>query len=222
MNDAVNVSDAFELNPYNESFSISAWINANATQNSLGRIFAKLGHSTYPGYSLHIRNSDGKVQACYYSTSGACNDGGTSVVSDANLSGTGWKHIAAVFNKANGSAYLYVDGALQAAVDTGFGSAASVNNTNVSMIGGQYAVSATNAFAGYIDEVRFYKKALTQEEVNGLYSNGRNLLYSVASGNCTYGGGEVQSLAVPFSYPDADGSDSYGTATIRAWRRGTG
>lgn len=218
----VNISDAFELNPHNESFSVSAWINANATQAATGRIFAKLGRLTYPGYSLSIRNSDGKAVACYYSTSASCNDGGTAVVSDSNLSGAGWKHVVAVFNRANGSAYLYVDSVLQAAVDTGFGSSAQINNTNFSTIGADWAGGAANRFAGYIDEMRFYKKALNQTEVKLLYSNSANLLYVVTEANCSYGGGTLQSVAVPFSYNENQDSSQTAIAVIRGWRKSAG
>ena len=222
VDDMVNVSDAFELTPYNESFSISAWINANATQMATGRIFAKLGPATYPGYSLSIRNSDGKAVACYYSTSASCNDGGTTVLSDANLSGAGWKHVVAVFDRYAGTVRMYVDTVEQGTKDTGFSSSAQLNNTNSSTIGADWAGGAANRFTGYMDEVRFYKKALNQSEVNALYSNSRNLLYVVSEANCTYGGGPLSSVAVPFSYNEGQDSSQTAIAVVRGWRKSAG
>lgn len=223
VDDAVNISDAFELNPHNESFSISAWINADAAQGSVGRIFTKLPVAGYPGYSLYIREIDGKAVACYYSTGDTCNDGGTEAASDSDLRGAGWKHVAAVFNRANGSVYMYVDGVLQAAVDTGFASAAEIINIREATIGAESTGGPIGAaFAGYIDEVRLYKKALNQSEVNALYSNSRNLLYVVSEANCTYGGGALQSVAVPFSYTDAQGSSQTAIAVVRGWRKSAG
>jgi len=40
-------------------------------------------------------------------------------------------------------------------------------------IGGLYGLNEANSFAGSIDELRVYNRALTQQEITGLYLNGR-------------------------------------------------
>lgn len=219
----VNVSDAFGLNPHNESFSISAWVNASPNQQATARIFAKLPSGGYPGYSLHLRSSDGKAVACYFSASSTCNGGGTEVATDSNVSGAGWKHIVAVFDRHAGNVTLYVDAVKQAAIDTAFAPAAQINSTAGATIGADYASGAVgNVFTGQIDDVRLYKKALTQSEINALYSNSRNLLYVVTRGNCTAGAEGVQALEVPFAYSIGQDQSGYGMAVLRAWQRGAG
>jgi len=144
-------------------------------------------------------------------------------VSDAPVVNAGWKHLVVVFDRANGSAYMYVDTVLQAAVDTGFASAGEINNTIDASIGGDYySGSLASLFGGRIDEVRFYKKALNQSEVNTLYSNSANLLYAVSEANCTYGGGALQSAAVPFAYNEGQDSSQTAIAVVRGWRKSAG
>ena len=222
--DAVNVSDAFELNPHNESFSISAWIDSTAEGSSTRHtIFSKHAPNDY-GYWIYVDVRFGQVvTACYFSGSGSCNDGNSPVVSDAPVVNAGWKHLVVVFDRANGSAYMYVDTVLQAAVDTGFASAGEINNTIDASIGGDYySGSLASLFGGRIDEVRFYKKALNQSEVNTLYSNSANLLYAVSEANCTYGGGALQSAAVPFAYNEGQDSSQTAIAVVRGWRESAG
>jgi len=53
-----------------------------------------------------------------------------------------------------------------------------------------------------------------------LYSNPGNLLYIVSKQGCTYAGGEVQSITVPFSYSKSQQKGGSYYAVIRSWARG--
>jgi hypothetical protein len=74
---------------------------------------------------------------------------------------------------------------------------------------------------GEVDEVRIYDRALNQSEIEQLYSDPQNLLYSVDKQECAYSGGEIRSLSVPFTLNGNQDQNNYYSATLKAWLRGT-
>ncbi len=219
----INITDSPDLNPENDSFSISLWLNVTSSQNpSTPTIFGKYPQSGfYPGYRIYYDNSSGKPCACFYSSSNDCNDDGTVVSADSSISGAGWKHIVAVFDKSTGNLTMYIDSQNQSSISTGFGSALPINNTNNAWIGADYFNGTfSNGLIGAIDEIRLYSKPLSQSEINELYSNSKNLAYTVNKHNCTYSKGEQQVLKFPFAHNANQDEDIYYYAIIKAWYRG--
>jgi len=81
--------------------------------------------------------------------------------------------------------------------------------------------SAAGYFSGSLDEARIYSRALTDAEIRELYSNPSNLVYVVEKAECTYGGGEVQTLTVPFAVNEDQIENSYYYATFKSWLAGS-
>ncbi len=84
-----------------------------------------------------------------------------------------WNHIAVSYNKTNGAAVVYVNGApVQTAMFPVFTSQTStdlhIGNRPTNSFGGSLA----GAFKGRIDDVQMYGRVLTGAEVLGLYSVG--------------------------------------------------
>ncbi|MCX6772555.1 MAG: LamG domain-containing protein [Candidatus Micrarchaeota archaeon] len=221
----INISGSDELNPYNDSFSISTWIKTYTGGGigfgSRGMIFAKPLNPD-AGYALEADASTGFVYACYYTAIGGgdCNDGGAEVVSK-DLRDSGWNHIVAVFNRYDGTVKMYVNAQEQVAVNSNFAGVAPLASESPASIGGIYDGVIKNGFSGSIDEVRFYKKALSQNEINELYANSANLLYNVNEADCPYGGGDIQSMTVPFTYADSSGATQNGVAVVKGWLKKT-
>ena len=76
-----------------------------------------------------------------------------------------WYFMVSTFE--NGKQYIYIDGVLVATANRPFAHAKYCLDTD--FIIGSWWVNDKTAFQGKIDEVRYYKKALTQAEVQALY-----------------------------------------------------
>ncbi|MCX8175563.1 MAG: LamG domain-containing protein [Candidatus Micrarchaeota archaeon] len=219
---AANLTDSDDFNPRKQSFSIAFWVNASGEQASdWPVIIAKQPQGAeYPGYSIDIPSIEiGGIRACYYSSVDSCNDGGGEVYSDGRIVGTGWHHVAAVFDRTENRVMLYVDGVLQMNSAEGFSSAGSIANEGALYIGARFRDGAfTQHFTGALDDVRFYGRALSPQEVKRIYSNSNNLLYSVHKEGCTYRGGNAQMISTMFSNPRQEG----GHFVVKAigWLRG--
>jgi hypothetical protein len=130
--------------------------------------------------------------------------------SGSGLADGNWHFVAMTYD----GSYLraYVDGA-QSGMQSVTGALSTGSPTNIGMYGANY----TN---GSIDELRIYSRALTENEVMLIYSNPSNILYVVDKPECAYGGGEVQSLTVPFVSNANQEQNEYHYATLRAWPAG--
>src|SRR3989344_9316031 len=132
------------------TYTYSGWIKPDSQTDSYGSVFS---------------NSSG-APGIYYRGSGAGANAGNIdyYVSGSQLSNTAltngqWQHIALVVT--SGGATFYLNGASN-------GTAASVANFTVDRMGDD---AASENFKGYLDDVRFYNRALSATDVNNLYKD---------------------------------------------------
>ena len=151
VNDLVSIADAPSID-LTSGMTIEAWINPTALSG-----WRTVAMKEMPGgldYSLYASN--GSRPAGYANTTGS-----TMYVSAAGPSAltTGaWTHLAVTYG--GGTLRLYVNG-VQVASQTGSGTIRT--STAALTIGGNNVWSEW--FAGLIDEVRIYNRALTQAEI---------------------------------------------------------
>ena len=149
------------------NFTISLWIYP--TDNSAPRpIISKADAGLNLGYK--IENNSGVLKSSLFSTGGDC------ILSAGNLNLNEWQLITVVYDGSNLSNYK--NGELQG---TPFTCSISVSkNTENFLIGAQ--LSDSSKFAGKIDELRIYQRALTQDEISNLFNYPATLYSSNVGG----------------------------------------
>ncbi|MBS3118241.1 LamG domain-containing protein, partial [Candidatus Woesearchaeota archaeon] len=162
-NDTINVGNASNLNfAANESFSISVWFKAAAFTTG-DHLIDKRGTSG-PGYSL----GTGSIAASTldFNVWGAS---GSPQASKTGLSANQWYHAVGVRDTASDRIFLYVNGVL--AENTADSTTGHINSTNSVTIGSRVDQSAGFFFNGSIDEVRIYRRALSEAQIKALYNS---------------------------------------------------
>lgn len=175
----VNVPTHVDLNPGTGSFTIDAWIRTTQT-TGLMSIVEKAVYSTGTpplfnpvGYQLYL--SAGQLNASLLA--GTFNTENFTFAGPSLADGC-WHHVAwtVIRGAANGSK-LFVDGNMQA-FNTSIGGSVSTG----APLRIANSSQGTQFFNGLIDEVEFFKRALTPAEVDAIYRAGsdgkcRNLVY---------------------------------------------
>ena len=89
------------------------------------------------------------------------------------LSTDTWLHVVAVYTEADSKVQFYVNGVDSGSALTGYNIVDPLlsDSRNKFAIGADYLIGGARYFPGTIDEVRFYKYALTSTEVGNLYRN---------------------------------------------------
>lgn len=156
-----------------ESFTISAWINVLEFKNNNARFITKRLQSTTvadkSGYELWGANSAAQYYAL--NTPNAAGNHNNSLSVWPTYTGTAgkWTHIAFVVDRAGGKMYEYIDGVEVANTGTKDISPWAVNNAWDVYVGcgitGATAASPTQYFRGQMDNLRFWKKALSPAEI---------------------------------------------------------
>jgi len=159
---------AFDIAAGN-SFSISLWFKATDYDDNR-RIFNKRSgtETGNPGYEAYI-NVNGQVTVSL--DTGATN---------APLSGSiqvddgAWHHLVVSYDGSAGRAISYVDTVV--GVDNSDASYGDGMNSQNQLAVGQ-PFSTESRFTGSIDEIGFWSRALTSDEVEALYNSGNGLTY---------------------------------------------
>jgi hypothetical protein len=153
----VQVPPTAALNPGASTFSLSIWIRNRKQDVWTWNLFFK---------------DDGKFQSYYYFGVGAkprfefsTGDAKVTIDGQAGVNDNRWHHLVAVRN-ATYSAQLYVDGVLDSSASCAPSQNTSIRTTTPLLIG----AGNGSFYAGLIDEVRVYSRALSAEEVRQLYS----------------------------------------------------
>jgi len=131
-----------------DAFTISAWIKLS----SLGK--RMIVGKTFQTYQFYVSSAGNLVFQ---------RNSGTSISYAAGLTTDTWYHVAVTFDTVNGMS-LYLNGSL---VSTNGDGSVINQNDSVTKIGAT-DLTAKNFFAGVIDEVRIYNRALTSQELEGL------------------------------------------------------
>ena len=170
-NDYINLPD---INAdINTGYTLSAWIKTSMT--TIGGILTRDGSPRF--WQFRIRS--GKINFIrFYS------GGNTNLVTADTYNDGDWHFVVATFSSSIGSK-IYVDGVEEASDD--------VTNENIEGTGTDLTIGTIERtyggheyyFDGIIDEVSFWSRYLTQEEVTQLWNSGDGLAYPFVVDTCT-------------------------------------
>lgn len=153
-NDRVDVGDNLD---FSGDFTLEAWFKSTGGDGTSPMIINKAATAGSLGYALTIADTPNTLRFVVYNTvnSGWLETYSTTVVMADNL----WHHAEGVISGS--TAYLYLDGKLEATDNTTSGTRVT-NSPDQLQIGHR---STTNYFVGLIDNVRLYNYARTPKQV---------------------------------------------------------
>jgi len=147
-------SPSLSINNFHAGYTVAAWINPDYTSPSHYNIFSK-GKG---GFSLRLNRSS--LEACHQRTgSTGCQ------TASINVSTGSWSHVAVTWDAASGDWQMYHNGSPGSYIG---------NNVDLqAMEDGDVTIGRDSwydrwHFAGRIDDVRIYNRALTAEEIGQL------------------------------------------------------
>jgi hypothetical protein len=147
-----NINNTF----FNKDFSISLWVQLEQFTSQ----YAKLIWGNDCFVMEYVRDANPRVLAFYLYTPGF----GTSAFSTAVINFTSWTNIT--ITNTNGFSSLYINGTYLNKSQTAR-PALGTGSTNFIKFGN--APLDAHHFKGKLDEIRFYKRSLNEEEVKYLY-----------------------------------------------------
>ncbi len=148
-------------------FTVTAWIQPKLKQRA-GIVARGAGQHTH-GWFLEIPDNKGSLRL---ETTGPDNQANGVVKSPPGVvRAKAWQHVAAVVRRGADEAMLYVNGY---AVARGMVAAADLDNPEIDLHIGQ--VPEQGPFQGQIDEVRLYRRALSESELQALVEPGRQFV----------------------------------------------
>ncbi|MBL8237513.1 MAG: DUF1592 domain-containing protein [Bryobacterales bacterium] len=154
--DAINVGD--------KEFTIAAWIHPKQVRR--GAIASRGGANWIPGWTLDMPDARGALRL--ETTGPDTQPNGTLTSPSGVIRMDVWQHVAAVVRRGKAETSLYVNGFL---VAKGVVGAAVLDNPKLALQLGRAARGP--AFRGDIDEVRLYRRALGEAELQALIEPGR-------------------------------------------------
>ncbi|MCD4759753.1 hypothetical protein K8R33_02615 [archaeon] len=168
------------LNDLTFPVTLAAWINL-ADLDSVHPIIRTDDSTNYAGYFMFITpvvDAGGKIYAGFGDNGGDTSTFRRIVKSDGGILNVGeWAHIAAVISGVD-DIKLYLDGDL---ITTSYdGSAGSPVATSDHLVVGRRSISSGSNFAGSLDEVRIYDRALLESEIE-------EIMVGESSSTCTDG-----------------------------------
>ena len=147
-------------------FTVAAWIRPRQLQT--GGIVALGAHEWTHGWYLETIGNEGILQV---ETTGPDKESNGGVTSPKGvIRNRAWQHVAAVVKRGEDQARLYVNGYLIAKGTVG---PANLDNPSLNLHLGQ--VPNGPQFRGELDEVRVYRRALDESELQALVEPGREL-----------------------------------------------
>jgi hypothetical protein len=203
VDDYVSVADNADFIPGTDSFTVDAWIQT--TDGTKGQI---IRHYECAGFCpTDQANGDWDLRVLNHvawgairDDSGAGPDGGSQVFDGTSTIDDGaFHHVALVRDIAAGKGRLYVDGALEDEEALGPGSDGALTNTDGEadpvtigggILGGQSTPDPDVEFTGVIDEVDWWRTALTGDQIAAIAAAG-------AGGKCTDEVAPVSSATAP-------------------------
>lgn len=149
-------------------FSISIWAYVDSTLSGAGTV---LGKTSTAGSeeSYYITSSIVGGAAGFATRLHKANEDIVSLSSGNNYTADAWHHLVWT-NDANGSQYLYVDGA--AVID---GTGLAVGNNTSTFYLGRIDNATPEWFKGYLDDYSFFNRVLSANEVASLYGEPRSI-----------------------------------------------
>lgn len=155
--DYVRIEDSSSLDVIN-GISLVAWINFESGGYKNPRII----HKQY-AYDLFTQGTgDSRMVRFSLNNSVA---GEEIIVNSTNLVNSGsWNFVVGTYDGS--SVKLYINGALEVEESYSF----DIRNSSYHVEIGRNSYNQTDDFKGYIDDVRIYDRALSRDEILGIYS----------------------------------------------------
>jgi len=160
----VQVPESASLEPTNE-ITISMWCKGLPGQAN-GTILRKADNCS-PGYFIRVAGADPTIPSFMVDPYYGC-PGGQGYTNFFACTGTDWQNLIATYSSSNGLIKTYENGVLIAS--TPYTNA--IANSGDLFIGGATVHPNDGGFAGLINEVRIYNRALSDSEVQQLYAYG--------------------------------------------------
>lgn len=159
IDDFVNVPDASTLNP--NRLTIEAWVNMSSYKSGGSIIVAKDDNTNgLRDYLFQVVGDELRFTIFF-------TDGTRATAVGQGLALNTWHHVGATYDGS--AAKIYIDGSL-------VGSAAGVGNANNTAtpfrIGSTNQTGQPRFFAGKIDDLSFYDRALSAAEIMSIYNAG--------------------------------------------------
>jgi hypothetical protein len=160
-NDYVTIANSSALDT--TDVTVTAWIKTSTSQTDAYIINKWVSPHAYP---FALRDTNNKARFTVYDGTHNPIVTGTTNLNDGN-----WHHLVGIRSSSLGKLLVYVDGKQEANVsDT---TTAALTNTDPINIGVYDA--SNNQFTGYIDEVKIYPFALTDDQIKTDYNSGVSL-----------------------------------------------
>ena len=142
------------------SYSAAAWVRFNAVGDGFQTVVSQDG-GDHSAFFLQYSGADHKLAFSFV---------GTRALAPSIVEPNRWYHLVGVRDASAGTLKLYVDGQPAATRSVCLGEASSGHT----VIGrGQYGGNPVDYLNGAVDQVHVYDRALTDAEVNTLYSSGK-------------------------------------------------
>jgi hypothetical protein len=172
----IEVTDSESINP--QDFTISAWINP--TDVSAVHPIVQKTTSTDTGYELMIENYYNVPRLALRIQSSA--DGEQVPKTEAGLPKNEWTHVAATYDDSKGEVRFYIDGENQSFYTGAYSDdppySYDKNSNNLVLGASSASTGAGDFFIGNMDEVRIYKRSLSQSEIKDLTFNETGTSYT--------------------------------------------
>lgn len=159
--DRVEVPFASTLDLANSDFTWSAWFRYSETGGSHTLIWAyRMGSNTTPQVWLRAEPGSNRIRALL----GSDHDWGRSVTASGARNDGEWHHVA--LRRDGGRLTMWLDGVEEAGTDvSAFGSVTAGKEFGVHGFHIGQRVDGANRFNGSMDDVRIYRRALSDQEI---------------------------------------------------------
>ncbi len=143
-------------------FSFSAWINPSNVTDDYNAIIGDLWYSS--GNNANLGLIGDKLYGYIYAPSSA-----GQISSIASITPNIWTHVAFTYNA--GVISLYINGVLDNSIDTGIMLGAHTYSQRIGVWRATESAIDSRWFEGYIRSVLMYDTALTEDNIEDIYSN---------------------------------------------------
>lgn len=131
-------------------FSLEWWIKGSTPRTNFD---VMIGLGSYYYFSRAYNPGDGTYNLSFYGT------GQNDVINSTDLSDNQWHNVAIVKTGTGTHIRAYIDGILESTVDNAY------SLTSTDLYFGKFAGFETSYFNGKLDDVAFYNRVLSQEEI---------------------------------------------------------
>lgn len=167
MGDSIMIPRHESMNVADGEFTVAAWIHPKQLRQAGIVCLGK--YSWTHGWYLDMPSNNGTLRI---ETAGPDNQTNGTVASPAGvIKANAWQHVTAVVRRGKNETKLYVNGYL---VANGTIGPANLDNPKVNLHIGR--IQDAQAFRGELDDVRLYRRALSEAEIQALVEPGRKLI----------------------------------------------